>query len=154
MSNIIVMAFSPRNIIGCLLKKGLQRGVGGGWVTGTPGSPSLRPCTQSCKFLFLLFVLLLFISFGLCSASLVYFFIVFVFQLIASFKVRIWKICDYKHNIAYQLTARSNFPHAFALNTQSFPLAFFMGGGGGGLLFLGSDINNNDSRQEVSVRRK
>ena len=26
MSNIIVMAFSPRNIVGCLLKKGLQRG--------------------------------------------------------------------------------------------------------------------------------
>ena len=25
-SNIIVMAFSPRNIIGCFLKKGLQRG--------------------------------------------------------------------------------------------------------------------------------
>ena len=24
--NIIVMAFSPRNIVGCLLKKGLQRG--------------------------------------------------------------------------------------------------------------------------------
>ena len=39
-SNIIVMAFSPRNIIGCFLKKGLQRGV-----TGTPGPPppSLRP---------------------------------------------------------------------------------------------------------------
>ena len=33
-SNIIVMAFSPRNIVGCLLKKGLQRGV-----TGTPGPP-------------------------------------------------------------------------------------------------------------------
>ena len=29
MSNIIVMAFSPRNIVGCLLKKGLQRGGGG-----------------------------------------------------------------------------------------------------------------------------
>ena len=28
MSNIIVMAFSPRNIVGCLLKKGLQRGGG------------------------------------------------------------------------------------------------------------------------------
>ena len=26
-SNIIVMAFYPRNIVGCLLKKGLQRGV-------------------------------------------------------------------------------------------------------------------------------
>ena len=25
-SNIIVMAFSPRNIVGCFLKKGLQRG--------------------------------------------------------------------------------------------------------------------------------
>ena len=39
-SNIIVMAFSPRNIVGCLLKKGLQRGGGGG-VTGTPGHFSL-----------------------------------------------------------------------------------------------------------------
>ena len=29
MSNIIVLAFSPRNIVGCLLKKGLQRGGGG-----------------------------------------------------------------------------------------------------------------------------
>ena len=35
MSNIIVMAFSPRNIVGCLLKESLQRGV-----TGTPGPPS------------------------------------------------------------------------------------------------------------------
>ena len=42
MSNITVMAFSPRNIIGFLLEKGLQRGGGG--VTGTPGPPSLRPC--------------------------------------------------------------------------------------------------------------
>ena len=33
-SNNIVMAFSPRNIVGCLLKKGLHRGGGG--VTGTP----------------------------------------------------------------------------------------------------------------------
>ena len=41
-SNIIVMAFSLRKIEGCLLKKGLQRGGGGG-VTGTPGPPSLRP---------------------------------------------------------------------------------------------------------------
>ena len=43
-SNIIVMAFSPRNIVGCLLNRGLQGGGGG--VTGTPGSPpSLRPGT-------------------------------------------------------------------------------------------------------------
>ena len=35
-SNIIVMAFSQRNIVGCFLKKGLQRGGGG---TGTPGPP-------------------------------------------------------------------------------------------------------------------
>ena len=42
MLNIIVRAFSPRNIVGCLLKKGLQRGEG---VTGTPGLPvSLSPC--------------------------------------------------------------------------------------------------------------
>ena len=37
MSNVMVMAFSPQNIIGCFLKKGLQRGGGG--VTGTPGPP-------------------------------------------------------------------------------------------------------------------
>ena len=46
-SNIIVMAFSPRNIVGCFLKKALQRGV-----TGTPGTPPpLRPClfnSSSC----------------------------------------------------------------------------------------------------------
>ena len=29
MSNIIVIAFSPRIIVGCFLKKGLQRGVHG-----------------------------------------------------------------------------------------------------------------------------
>ena len=33
-SNIIVMEFSPRNIIGCFLKRDIQRGV-----TGTPGPP-------------------------------------------------------------------------------------------------------------------
>ena len=39
MSNIIVIAFSPRNIVGCLLKKAYKGGV-----TGTPGPPSLRLC--------------------------------------------------------------------------------------------------------------
>ena len=39
-SNIMVMAFSPRNIVGCFLKKRLTKGGG---VTGTPGPPSLRP---------------------------------------------------------------------------------------------------------------
>ena len=45
-SNIIVMAFSPRNIVGCFLKKALKSGGGGGGggFTGTPGPPSLRPC--------------------------------------------------------------------------------------------------------------
>ena len=43
-SNNIVMAFSPRNIVGCLLEKGLRRGV-----TGTPGPPSYAPPLQSCK---------------------------------------------------------------------------------------------------------
>ena len=37
-SNNIVMAFSPRNIVGCLLKKGLQRGRGGGGH-GHPKTP-------------------------------------------------------------------------------------------------------------------
>ena len=36
MSNIIVMAFSPRNIVGCLLKKGLQGGGGGHGHPRTP----------------------------------------------------------------------------------------------------------------------
>ena len=36
-SNIIVMAFPPRNIVGCLLKKAYK-----GVVTRTPGPPSLR----------------------------------------------------------------------------------------------------------------
>ena len=39
-SNIIVMAFSPRNIVGCLLKKGLQRGSHGHPMQDPP---SLRP---------------------------------------------------------------------------------------------------------------
>ena len=38
-SNMIVMVFSPRNIVGCLLKKRLTKGG----VTGTPGPPSLCP---------------------------------------------------------------------------------------------------------------
>ena len=41
MSNIIVMAFSPRNIVGCLLKKKAYKGGGG--VTGTPGAPLATP---------------------------------------------------------------------------------------------------------------
>ena len=36
MSNNIVMAFSPRIIVGCLLKTRLTKGGG---VTGTPGQP-------------------------------------------------------------------------------------------------------------------
>ena len=40
MSNIIVMAFSPRNIVGCFLKKRLTKGGG---VTGTPGPPLATP---------------------------------------------------------------------------------------------------------------
>ena len=36
----IVMAFSPP-VGGCLVEKGLQKGEG---VTGTPGTPWLRPC--------------------------------------------------------------------------------------------------------------
>ena len=40
-SNNIVMAFSPRNIVGCLLKKSLQRGV-----TDTPGTPLATPLEE------------------------------------------------------------------------------------------------------------
>ena len=36
MTNIIVMAFSPRNIIGYFLTKGSQRGGGGGEGHGNP----------------------------------------------------------------------------------------------------------------------
>ena len=41
------MAFSPRNIVGCLLKKRLSKGGG---VTDTPGPPSLRPWLGSVYF--------------------------------------------------------------------------------------------------------
>ena len=40
--NNIVMAFSPRNIVGCLLKKGLQRGGGGGG-SRAPQDPLATP---------------------------------------------------------------------------------------------------------------
>ena len=43
MSNIIFMAFSPRNILGCLLKKGLQRGGGGGGVRDLPSYTRKQP---------------------------------------------------------------------------------------------------------------
>ena len=38
------MAFSPRNIVGCLLKKRLTKG---GRVTGTSGSPLATPLQQN-----------------------------------------------------------------------------------------------------------
>ena len=38
--NNIVMAFSPRNIVGCLLKKAYKGGV-----TGTPGHPPPPPAS-------------------------------------------------------------------------------------------------------------
>ena len=41
-SNNIVMAFSPRNIVAFFLKIGLQSGGRGGGVTGTREPPSLR----------------------------------------------------------------------------------------------------------------
>ena len=40
-SNIIVMAFLPQNIVGCLLKKSLQRGGGEGH--GHPRTPLDTP---------------------------------------------------------------------------------------------------------------
>ena len=43
-SNIIVMAFSPRNIVGCLLKKGLQRGD-----HGHPRTPLATPLDYALK---------------------------------------------------------------------------------------------------------
>ena len=42
-SNNIVMAFSPRDIVGCFLKKRLTKGG----VTGTPGPPKLHPWRAS-----------------------------------------------------------------------------------------------------------
>ena len=41
-SNNIVMAFSPRNIVGCLFKKRLTKGGG---VTDTPRTPLATPLT-------------------------------------------------------------------------------------------------------------
>ena len=45
-SNIIVMVFSPRNIVGCLLKKRLTKG--GSQAPQDP--PSLRPCAVHIQF--------------------------------------------------------------------------------------------------------
>ena len=44
MSNIIVMAFSPRNIIGCFLKKAYK---GGGWGHGHPRTPLATPLVDT-----------------------------------------------------------------------------------------------------------
>ena len=46
-SNIIAMALLLRNIVGCLVKKGLQRGGGG--VTGTPGPLLTTPLIIEIK---------------------------------------------------------------------------------------------------------
>ena len=54
MSNIIIMAFSPRNIVGCFLKKRLTKGGGD---TGTPGHPLATPLLRS------------FLSIALCIIS-------------------------------------------------------------------------------------
>ena len=40
-SNNILMAFSPRNVVGCLLKKILQRGEGGHGHPRTPLATSM-----------------------------------------------------------------------------------------------------------------
>ena len=45
MSNIIVMAFLPRNIVGCLLKRKAYKG--GSWAPQDP--PSLHPCINIYK---------------------------------------------------------------------------------------------------------
>ena len=50
-SNNIVMAFSPRNIVGCLLKKGLQRGGHGHPRTPLPSyAPLIRYNKKDGKF--------------------------------------------------------------------------------------------------------
>ena len=46
MSNIIVMAFSPRNIIGCFLKKRLTKGGGGSRAPQDPPRYALEGLTR------------------------------------------------------------------------------------------------------------
>ena len=46
MSNNIVMAFSPWNIVGCLLKNKDYKGGGGGGGHGHPRSPLATPLIQ------------------------------------------------------------------------------------------------------------
>ena len=52
MSNIIFMAFSPQNIVGCLLKKGLQRGSHGHPRTPLATPLSMREITTQFETFF------------------------------------------------------------------------------------------------------
>ena len=54
MSNNMVMAFSPRNIVGCFLKKRLTKGGG---ITGTSGPPLATPLTGQFHCTLLLWTL-------------------------------------------------------------------------------------------------
>ena len=48
-SNIIVMAFTPRNVVGCLLKKRLTKGGGGGGGGhGHSRTPLATPLACTC----------------------------------------------------------------------------------------------------------
>ena len=48
MSNIIVMAFSPQNIVGCLLKKRPTKGGGGHGYPRTPPRYALADYSLNC----------------------------------------------------------------------------------------------------------
>ena len=45
--NNIAMAFSPRSVVNCLLKKGLQRAEEGGGGNGHPRNPLATPLLDS-----------------------------------------------------------------------------------------------------------
>ena len=53
-SNIIVMAFSPRNIVGCLLRKVLQREGGHGHPRTPLATPLFKTTRSQCYSLVLL----------------------------------------------------------------------------------------------------
>ena len=76
MSNIIVMAFSPQNIVDCLIKKGLQRG-GHGHPRTPLATPLLDIMSDDCCQLISLLAKFQHVTvYSLCMATLIFIIII------------------------------------------------------------------------------